>query len=135
MRCAIAVLTLCLLAAACTGTPPKPPLPEGEYRPINLRAAPAHREVFDFVYEGDILGALPALKAVAPQIQVMPTLGQAIPLPVKLDLRGARLEDALRAIGMEGRGLADVVWNTTRRPGGHHVYIVFLEPEQKGIQQ
>ncbi|MDR3221131.1 MAG: hypothetical protein LBU46_03850 [Candidatus Accumulibacter sp.] len=130
MRYLFGVLAACIVAG-CTGVPPKPPLPEGDYRPINLRAVPTHREIFDFAYEGDILGVLPALKTVAPQIDVRPSLGQAVPVQVSLHLRGVRLEDALRAIGMQGRGLVDVVWNTTQHKNGDYVYIVFGESEGK----
>ena len=113
---------------AVRAPPPKPPLPEGEYRPINISAAPAKLDVFDFIYEGDILGVLPALKTVAPQINVMPTLGQATPLPVRLNLQGVRLEQALRAIGAQGGGMADVVWSATRQQGGNQVFIRFRAP-------
>jgi hypothetical protein len=127
MRYMLGVLTVCLLAG-CAGSPPKPPMPEGDYRPINRPAAPAPQGVFDFHYEGDILGALPALKRVAPQINVMPTLGKPSPLPVRVNLRGATLEDALRAIGEQGGDVADVVLNTTRHQGGNHVFVRFRAP-------
>ncbi len=140
MRYMLGVLAVCLLAG-CAGSPPKPPLPEGDYRPINRPAAPVKSDVFDFIYEGDILGALPALKNGAPQINVMPSLGQATPLPVRLNLYGVRLEDALRAIGVQGAGVADVVWNTTRHQGGNQVFIRFRSPapvesvgNQRGIE-
>jgi len=124
MRYTIGVLTVCLLAG-CAGSPPKPPMPEGEYRPINRPAAPVKKDSFDFTYEGDILGALPALREVAPQINVMPSLGKPSPLPVRLKLRGTTLENALRAIGEQGGDVADVVWNTTRHQGGNQVFIRF----------
>lgn len=127
MRYMIGVLTACLLAG-CAGSPPKPPMPEGDYRPINRPAAPARQGAFDFSYEGDILGALPALKHVAPQIDVMPTLGKPSPLPVRVSQRGTTLEDALRAIGEQGGDVADVVLNTTRHQGGNQVFIRFRAP-------
>lgn len=139
MRYMLGVVATCLLVG-CAGSPPKPPLPEGEYRPINIPAAPAKLDVFNFAYEGDILGVLPALKTVAPQLNVMPTLGQATPLPVRLNLQGVRLEQALRAIGAQGGGVADVVWNTTRHQGGNQVFIRFRTPvesvdtNQRGIE-
>jgi hypothetical protein len=117
------------LLAGCAGSPPQPPLPAGEYRPINIPAAPALRDVFEFVYAGDILGALPALAKVAP-IKVMPTLGKATPLPVRLDLQGVRLEQALRAIGAQGGGVADVVWHATLNRGGNQVFIRFRAPAE-----
>jgi len=133
MRYLFGSLTL-LFLTGCAGSPPKPPLPTGEYRPINVPAAPVQQNVFNFSYEGDILGALPALKEVAPHIDVMPTLGQASPLPVRLKLSGVSLEDALRAIGAQGGGVADVVWTTNRHHSSHQVFIRFrtpLEPTNK----
>lgn len=127
MRFIFGVLTVCFLAG-CAGSPPKPPMPEGEYRPINRPAAPARQDVFDFTYEGDILGALPALKEVAPQINVMPSLGKPSPLPVRVRLRATTLQNALRAIGEQGGDVADVVLNTTQHQGGNHVYIRFRAP-------
>lgn len=134
------ILAICGVLAACAlpgcvGSPPKPPLPKGDYRPIN-DAPQARDDVFDFTYAGDILGVLPALKVAVPQISVMSAVGVAKPLPVRLDLRGVRLEDALRAIGAQGRDVIDVVWwNTSRRQGGYQIYIRFRSPpESAGIQ-
>jgi len=127
MRYILLIFTFCLLAG-CAGSPPKPPLPTGEYRPINIPAEPVRLDVFNFSYEGDILGVLPALKEVAPQITIMPSLGQASPLPVRLNLFGVGLEDVLHAIGEQGGGIADVVWNTTRHQGGNQVFIRFRTP-------
>ena len=127
MRYMLGVVAACLLAG-CAGSPDKPPLPQGEYRPINIPTTKANLDVFDFFYEGDIVGVLPALKAVAPQLNIMPTLGQATPLPVRLNLKGVGLEQALRAIGAQGGGVADVVWNTTRNQGGNQVFIRFHTP-------
>jgi len=127
MRYLLLISTICFLAG-CAGSPPKPPLPTGEYRPINIPSTPVRLDVFNFSYEGDILGALPALKEVAPQINVMPPLGQASPLPVRLNLFGVALEDALRAIGEQGGGIADVVWNTTRHQSSNQVFIRFRTP-------
>lgn len=133
MRYTIGVLTVCLLAG-CSGTPPKPPLPQGDYRPVN--APPIAKKAtiqrpdwqaghFDFIYEGDITGALPALKEQAPEIKVMPTVGKAIPVPVRISLHGATLEAALRAIGEQGVQAAELVWNTTRNKGSNQVFIRF----------
>jgi hypothetical protein len=134
MRYMLGVVAACLLVG-CAGSPPKPPLPEGEYRPINIPTAPARLKVFNFVYDGDITGVLPALKTVAPLINVMPTLGQATPLPVRLNLQGVRLEDALRAIGAQSGGIADVVWNITRHQGGNQVFIRFHAPVESDGNQ
>ncbi|MCW8166987.1 hypothetical protein D8B21_19350 [Verminephrobacter aporrectodeae subsp. tuberculatae] len=100
-------------------------MPEGEYRPINRSVLPAKKDVLDFTYEGDILGALPALKEVAPQIDVMPSLGRPSPLLVRIHLQGTTLENALRAIGEQGGDVADVVWSTTRHQGGNQAFVRF----------
>jgi hypothetical protein len=126
MRSALGVIFSVFFLTGCSGAPPKPPQPEGDYRPVN--APRAHQAVFDFEYEGDILGALPALKAVAPQINVMPSLGLPSPLPVRLNLSGVRLEDALRAIGEQGGNVADVVWHSSQQPGSDQVFIRFRAP-------
>ncbi|MCW8171171.1 hypothetical protein D8B22_19165 [Verminephrobacter aporrectodeae subsp. tuberculatae] len=86
---------------------------------------PAKKDVLDFTYEGDILGALPALKEVAPQIDVMPSLGRPSPLLVRIHLQGTTLENALRAIGEQGGDVADVVWSTTRHQGGNQAFVRF----------
>lgn len=124
MRYTVVVLTMCLLAG-CSGSPPKPAMPDGEYRPINRSASQPKKEVFDFAYEGDVLGALPALREVAPQIKVMSSVGVPFPLYVKLNLRNTTLENALRAIGEQGDSIAEVVWNTTRYQGENQVHIRF----------
>ncbi|MDR2031368.1 MAG: hypothetical protein LBP86_03720 [Azoarcus sp.] len=126
MRCIPGVLAVACILAGCANSPPKPPLPKGDYRPIN-QAKPA-QAVFDFAYEGDILGALPALRHLAPEITVLPASGRATPISIHVDLRGARLEDALRAIGAQGNGVADVVWNAAR----HQVFVRFRESEPAG---
>ena len=129
MRYMVGLLAACLLAG-CAGSPPKPPSPEGDYRPINKPATSTPQGVLDFYYEGDILGVLPALKRVAPQINVMPMLGNPSPLPVRVSLRGATIEDALRAIGEQAGGVADVVLNSTRHQGVKHVFLRFRAPIQ-----
>lgn len=126
MRYLPALIAACLMAG-CSSSPPKPPLPKGEYQPINIPAR-AKLDVFDFFYEGDILGALPALAKVAPGVDVLPSIGQASPLPVRLQLRGANLDEALRAIGAQGAGIADVVVNSTRSKSVHQVFIRFRTP-------
>jgi hypothetical protein len=77
---------------------------------------------------------LPALKTVAPQINVMSSLGQPVPLRVRLNLRGVRLEDALRAIGAQGGGVVDVVWNT-RHQSDNQVFIRFRAPQESANEE
>ncbi len=137
MRFTVGIVTVCLLAG-CAGSPPKPPEVKGEYRPINRVEAPASASrkpvsprVFDFSFEGDIVGSLDALRVVQPQLNVMPPLGKVSPLPVRVNLRGVTLEDALRAIGAQGGDVADVVLNTTGHQGGNQVFIRFRATNQQ----
>lgn len=121
------ILVVCLTIAGCSGSPPKPPVPDGDYRPVN-RPVVLHQDVFDFRYKGDILGALPALKRVVPNLEILPVVGQPTAVPVQINLHATTLEGALRAIGEKGGDNADVVWNTTpQRSAGlrNEVYILF----------
>lgn len=119
-------LLLAVTLAGCV-FPPKPQAVRGEYRPINKQITPpasrqiATSEVFDFQFEGDIVNALFALQAIQPQINVMPPLGKGSPLPVRVEVRGGVLEDALQAIGEQGANVADVVW----LPDGNRAFIRF----------
>lgn len=126
MRFTVGIVTVCLLAG-CAGSPPKPPEVKGEYRPINRVEAPASASR----KEGDIVGSLDALRVVQPQLNVMPPLGKVSPLPVRVNLRGVTLEDALRAIGAQGGDVADVVLNTTGHQGGNQVFIRFRATNQQ----
>ncbi len=114
----------------CAGAPPAPPQPEGDYRPINQLEEPASTGLFDLYYEGDISGALPAIARQAPQLQVLPPVGRAVPLSVRLNLRSSSLESALRSLGDQGAGVAEVVW-TTRRPGTNQAFIRFRSRQAK----
>lgn len=128
------VIPAILMLAGCAGFPPKPPTVEGEYRPVN-QLNTKHQEnhktatppVFDFIYEGDIVNALPELQKVQPQLTVLPPLGMQIQLPVRLNLQSTTLENALRSIGEQGGGVADVVWNTTQQ-GNNQIFIRFHPP-------
>ncbi len=137
MRNAIVILAI-LLLDGCVGSPPNPPTVKGEYRPINqvgtkpqenYKTAP--QTVFDFIYEGDIVNALPALQKVHPQLTVLSPLGNQVPLPVRFNLRSTTLENALRSIGEQGGGVADVVWNTAQQKGDNQVFIRFHPPYQQ----
>lgn len=138
MRYAIGAMTVYLLAG-CSGVPPKPPTFTGDYRPVNqpvqvkksASAQPVIPDVFDFAFEGDIVNSLTALRAVQPQLNVMPPLGQVSPLPVRITLRGTTLENALRAIGQQGGDVADVVWNTTKQQGVNQVFVRFRAPHKR----
>lgn len=137
MRYTIGVLTICLLAG-CAGSPPKPPVVKGEYRPINHVEAPAIAsrkatgpQVFDFHFEGDIVASLDALRAIQPQLNVLPPLGKVSPLSVRVNLRGTTLDNTLRTIGEQGGDVADVVLNSTKSQGGNQVFIRFRATNQQ----
>jgi hypothetical protein len=124
-------IAVAAVLAGCAGSPPAPPQPEGDYRPVNrVEAPPAASGLFDLYYDGDISGALPAIARLVPQLQVMPSVGRAAPLPVRLNLRSANLEGALRSLGDQGAGVAEVVW-TTRRPGTNQAFIRFRSRQAK----
>jgi hypothetical protein len=132
------VIPAILMLAGCAGFPPKPPTVEGEYRPVN-QLNTKHQEnhktatppVFDFIYEGDIVNALPELQKVQPQLTVLPPLGKQIQLPVRFNLQSTTLENALRSIGEQGGGVVDVIWSTTQQQGSNQVFIRFHPPYQQ----
>ena len=130
MRYTLGVLTICFLAG-CSMSPPKPPSVKGEYRPVNAvknegkARLQKYASVFDFVYEGDITNALDALRIVQPQLQVLAPLGHVKPLWVRVNLHAVTLEKALGAIGEQGGGIAEVVWNNEKRD--NQVYVRFHE--------
>jgi len=134
------VTALCLLAG-CSGTPPKPPQVQGEYRPINRVAPPVPVSKkpttprnFDFSFEGDIVASLNALHAIQPQLLVTPPLGAVSPLPVRLNLHQVTMEEAMRAIGAQGGDVAEVVFGTTGHPDGDQAFIRFRAPTQQANQ-
>jgi hypothetical protein len=136
MRYTISVLALCLLAG-CSGSPPKPLAPHGDYRPVNRTKEPLQEsspapsvQGFDFQFEGDIVAALEALRAYAPQLLVSPPQGKVMPLRVQIDLHGATLADVLRAIGEQGGTQADLVLQNTRSKGVDQVFIRFRAPSK-----
>jgi hypothetical protein len=134
MRNTIVILTI-LVLAGCAGFPPKPPSVEGEYRPVN-QLNTKHQEnhktatppVFDFIYEGDIINALPELQKVQPQLTVLAPLGNQIQLPVRFNLQATTLENALRSIDEQGGGVADVISSTAQQEGGNQIFIRFHPP-------
>lgn len=137
MRRSIVIFSICLLAG-CVGSPPKPPAVKGEYRPINkvevkelAARKPVSQRIFNFQYEGDIVSSLYALRDLQPQINVSPPLGTPRQLPVRINLRGTTLENALRTIGEQGGDVAEVVWNTTASQSGNQVFIRFRSIEKQ----
>ena len=140
MRNTIVITAVCLLAG-CSGPPPKPPQVQGEYRPVNRTPAPvpvsketSSARIFDFAFEGDIVDALDALRGVQPQLNVMPAIGKAAPFSVRLNLRDATLEEALRAIGAQGGKVAEVAFSSTGNPGGDQAYIRFHASPQRSAR-
>jgi hypothetical protein len=121
-------LLLLFFLVGCAGSPPKPVLPQGEYRPINKVAVPAQTDVFHFAYEGDIGGALSALKGVTPQLTVLPAIGTPVPLAVRIRLQATMLADALHAIDAQGGTVADVVRTTTTAHIEHPVFLRYKAP-------
>lgn len=137
MRNTIAIAALCLMAG-CSGPPPKPPEVQGEYRPVNRPPAsmPIGKRTdgaptFDFAFEGDIVDSLVALRGLQPQLKLLPAQGDVSAHPVRLHLREATLEEALRAIGVQGGKVAEVVFTSTGQPGSEQAYIRFHAPAQR----
>ncbi|MDP2027522.1 hypothetical protein [Sulfuriferula sp.] len=124
--------------AGCSMSPPKPPAVQGEYRPVNraiTNQQTAKTKIFDYRFEGDIVDALPALREAHPSLIVLPPEGMASPVTVKINLHGTTLEKALRAIGEQGGGNADVVWNPANKDGGDQAFIRFSRTiNNRGIQ-
>jgi hypothetical protein len=126
----IAGVIAVLFLAGCTGSPPKPPTVKGEYRPVNSSNETSNRHqiipaVFDFDYEGDIVKSLEALRAIQPQLKIAPPTGNVTALTVRVHLQDITLEDALRAIGEQGRGVAEVAWNKPDAQFAGQVFIRF----------
>lgn len=130
MKKIILLTVICL--SGCAGSPPEPPQPEGEYRPVNITKTKTDKTAkktgtFNFRFDGDIADALEALAAQQPQLEALPPQGQTTPVPVHIDLIATDLPNALKVIGEQGGGLADVVWLSTKsnRRGGK-AYVRFL---------
>lgn len=139
MKQAFVVLLVAALAGCATNKAVLPSL-EGKPRvkinaaaPVVAQAAPVAATpagAFDFSFNGDILDALKAVKAVQPQINLLSPLGKPSPLNVNVNLRGATLDDVLRAIGEQGGDAVDVVLNKSKYQGGNQVLIRFNNPKE-----
>lgn len=123
------ILIVIPFLVGCSIVPPDPPEVEGEYRPVNRTmpmqpgAITTAQDTFDYLFEGDIVDALPALQKVQPQITVLPPIGKRVLLPVRFILHATTLENALKAIGEQGEGVTDVIWNTNQAQEGNQVFI------------
>nr|BCT99796.1 type IV secretion system protein VirB7 [uncultured bacterium] len=140
MKQAFVVLLVVALAGCATNKAVLPSL-EGKPRvkinataPVVAQAAPVAATpaagTFDFSFNGDILDALKAVKAAQPQINLLPPLGKPSPLNVNVNLRGATLDDVLRAIGEQGGDAVDVVLNKSKHQGGNQVLVRFNNPKE-----
>jgi len=101
------------VAAGCAISPPPPPKPEGDYRPVNrLSQVPLNTSiprVFDFDYSGSLEGALLEIQRHQPQVRIEPSQGQSNAVNVKISARQVTLENALQLIAREARGIAEIV--------------------------
>lgn len=140
MKKIFVVLLVAALAGCATNKAVLPSL-EGKPRvkinataPVVAQAAPVAATpaagTFDFSFNGDILDALKAVKAAQPQINLLPPLGKPSPLTVNVNLRGATLDDVLRAIGEQGGDAVDVVLNKSKYQGGNQVLVRFNNPKE-----
>ena len=133
MRERSVILMVCMLVA-CSTEPPKPPMPVGEYHPVNkpivpsTQAAGPHR--IDLTFAGDIQGALLAIHDVAPELSVAPSVGKSVPIAVNLNLRGATIEEALTSLGQQGCDAAEVVLTVSAKQLSEQAYIRFRPAAQ-----
>lgn len=98
---------------------------------FSVTKAPAIPGTFDFSYEGDIVNSLDALRAFQPQLKIMPVIGKPTPVPVRVELHGVTLKDALKALGEQGGKVADVLWNPVPAEGGDQATIRFNSPNKQ----
>lgn len=64
-------------------------------------------------YDGDALGAIKALQAIDPTLQVLTPLGRPVPIPVRLNVHGGSVQDALSVMGAQGGSTLDVVYSSS----------------------
>ncbi|MEM8515376.1 P-type conjugative transfer protein TrbG [Massilia sp. MP_M2] len=109
----------------CGAKPRKKPAPKRSYRPSNqvtAATAPAAVAVavaktpgsFDFRFSGDMWTALQLLSLKHGPLEVS-TQGASFPIPVRLDLQGVTLVDAIAALGEQGGTAADVLYHHAGR--------------------
>lgn len=108
-------------ACVAPATPPKKPAVKPFMRQVKkatpaLAAAPAVKAAdgFDFRFNGDMWTAMQLLAVKHGPLEVSKQ-GTVFPIPVKLDLQGVSLIDALAALGEQGGNAADVVYNHDSR--------------------
>lgn len=121
------ILLTVMLACGCASSPPPPPQPEGEFRPVNIKPQNnVNADKFGFRFDGDIVDALDALAMQNSQLDVLQPEGQPIPIQVHINLTSTDIAKALKAIGEQGGGQADVVWLSTKNnPRGGKAFVRF----------
>lgn len=129
MRVVVGLLITGLLVG-CAGSPPKPPAPDGEYRPIN-RSIPSRAAPLNFVYEGDIGSVLSAMKDAGFNFDALPSVGTPQAKIIRLNLRDTTLEKTLKAIGDQCGDVAEVVWRATPNSGANEIFIRFIPAKKK----
>lgn len=130
VRIAISFIALIFLLGGCSGSPPKPPEPKGEYRPVNKlpRIDNSKNEgLFRFKYEGDLSGTLAALHEVKPALKILAPVGKVRPVAISVNVANADIEAALTAIAEQCGDAANVIYQTRRDPEMHQAYIEYRE--------
>jgi len=101
------------LTTGCTISPPPPPQPEGDYRPVNkLSNVPLNTSiprVFDLDYSGSLEGALVAIRKHQPQVRIEPSEGERKVVNITISARQVTLENALQLLARETKGIAEIV--------------------------
>lgn len=110
MRTVLISFAISGLLAGCGA--PKPPQPDGAYRPINqLSTKPKVTErQATFKYQGDLSGALQEMQRSFPKLDIAETRGTPVAVEVSLLVNKGTLEDALRVLGRQTDGKAEVIW-------------------------
>jgi len=107
------VALVAIMAPGCTISPPPPPKPTGDYRPVNRLPQVPHDtaipRVFDMDYRGDLEGALAEISKHQPQIRIDPPQGERQPVEIMISVRQVTLEHALQLLARQARGIAEIV--------------------------
>lgn len=116
--CVPAETTSCAVPAPRKKAPPK--RVHRQVSQVKKVAAPAPAptpkavESFDFQFKGDMWTALQLLAVKHGPLEVS-TQGAAFSIPVRLDLRGVMLIDAIAALGEQGGAAADIIYHHAGR--------------------
>lgn len=104
----ILVLSLVLAVGACSSPPPKPPQPEGNYRPINSKALPAHHQA-RFIFNGTAEEALHFIAKRFGNLDVKPPKGEPTYTQVSLSMLNPSRELALQKLAEQGKGAFKII--------------------------